>query len=81
MLRRGTARLVQGIRRRSGLLLPLLGGVQRFQLGLHLLHGVTGLCGFLGGGGIFPAAHQAADPGIILLFKTHDGPHFPTGAV
>ena len=57
-------------------ILPLLGGSQGIQLGLHLLHGLTGLGGLAGSGGVFAAAHQAADPGIVTVFQTHDSSSF-----
>ena len=56
--------------------LPLLGGGQGIQLGLHLLHGLAGLSGLAGGGGVFAAAHQAADPCIVAIFQTHDSSSF-----
>ena len=56
--------------------LPLLGGGQGIQLGLHLLHCLAGLSGLAGGGGVFAAAHQAADPCIVAIFQTHDSSSF-----
>ena len=51
--------------------LAFLGRAQGFQLGLHLLHGIAGSFGLLLIGGVFAAAHQAADPGIVLIFQAH----------
>ena len=67
----GSARFLHSIQRRACRTLPLLGRGQRVQACLHLLHGVAGLLGLFRRSGVFFTAHQAAHPGIVLIFQAH----------
>ncbi|MFR3226103.1 MAG: hypothetical protein ACLTNY_03980 [Blautia massiliensis (ex Durand et al. 2017)] len=68
---------LHGVTGRTGVPAAFLGVAQRVQLGLHLLDDLLRFVGLLRVGGVFAAAHQAADPGVILIFKTHRGPPRP----
>ena len=68
------------LHRGVGRSVPFLGRGQGVQLSLHLLHGILGCRGLAGVVGVFPAAHQTADPGVVLILKTHLGPPFRCGA-
>ena len=70
-LRRGGPCLLHGVQCAARGSLALLGLGQGVQLGLHLLHGVAGVLSLLRGRGVPAAAHQAADPGIVLVFQAH----------
>ena len=70
-LRRGGPCLLHGVQCAARGSLALLGLGQSVQLGLHLLHGVIGVLSLLRGRGVPAAAHQAANPGIVLVFQAH----------
>ena len=70
-LRRGGPCLLHGVQCAARGSLALLGLGQGVQLGLHLLHGVIGVLSLLRCRGVLAAAHQAADPGIVLGFQAH----------
>ena len=70
-LRRGGPCLLHGVQCAARGSLALLGLGQGVQLGLHLRHGVVGVLSLLRCRGVLAAAHQAADPGIVLVFQAH----------